>query len=125
MIDADHFKQVNDTYGHTTGDRVLKILSRLLQERLRRTDFIGRYGGEEFGVILLNSSLEDARRIMDRIREDFAMIRHQEGMQEFYVSISCGIASFPKFKTAALVTEAADKALYEAKEAGRNQVKLA
>lgn len=122
MIDLDHFKKVNDTYGHLTGDKVLKSLSRILQERLRRTDIIGRYGGEEFGVILLNTTPENAVRILDEIRENFSRVRHQAEDNEFFVTFSCGIASYPSFDHPDELTGAADKALYEAKEAGRNRV---
>ncbi|MFP4638631.1 MAG: diguanylate cyclase [Spirochaetaceae bacterium] len=122
MIDLDHFKTVNDTYGHLTGDRVLKSLARLLQERLRRTDLIGRYGGEEFGVILFNTSADDAAKIMGELRESFSHVRHLSGDREFYVTLSCGIADFPTYKSMGELTEAADAALYAAKEAGRNLV---
>lgn len=125
MIDLDRFKTVNDTYGHLTGDRVLQGLARLLQERLRTTDIIGRYGGEEFAVILLNTSLENAKNIMDEIRENFSQIKQQSETEEFCATFSCGIASFPDFKDAVSVNDAADKALYQAKEAGRNRVALA
>lgn len=125
MIDADKFKVVNDTYGHLTGDRVLKSLARLLQERLRRTDIIGRYGGEEFGVILLNTTPDNAGRIMDTIRDSFSRIRQRsEAEEEFFVTFSCGISSYPEITDSTGVTAAADKALYEAKEAGRNRVVL-
>ncbi|MFP4374855.1 MAG: diguanylate cyclase [Spirochaetaceae bacterium] len=122
MIDLDNFKSVNDTYGHLTGDRVLKSLARLLQERLRRTDIIGRYGGEEFAVILFDTTTADAARIMAEIRESFSHVRQQAGEHEFYVTLSCGIAGFPAHGTMNELTEAADTALYEAKEAGRNLV---
>ncbi len=122
MIDADHFKRVNDTWGHLTGDRVLKNLSRLLQDRLRRTDIIGRYGGEEFGVILLNTSLKDAARIMNGIRETFSRVLHQVDDKNFSVTFSCGISGFPLCGDAAAINICADKALYEAKETGRNRV---
>jgi diguanylate cyclase (GGDEF)-like protein len=122
MIDLDHFKAVNDTYGHLTGDRVLNSLARLLQERLRRTDVIGRYGGEEFGVILFDTTTKDAARIMGEIRESFSQVRQQAGERDFYVTLSCGIARYPTYRTVSDLTEAADAALYEAKEAGRNLV---
>lgn len=124
MIDIDHFKKVNDTYGHLTGDRVLQGLARLLEERLRATDIIGRYGGEEFAVILLNISLVNAKKIMDEIRENFSRIKQQSETDEFCVTFSCGIACYPDFKNAEALNEAADKALYEAKEGGRNRVIL-
>lgn len=122
MIDADHFKQVNDTYGHLTGDRVLKSMARILQDRLRRTDIIGRYGGEEFGVILLNTDGEKAVEIMDEIRENFSRVIHHAEHQEFSVNFSCGVASFPEIRSAGKLSAAADEALYAAKENGRNRV---
>ncbi len=122
MIDADHFKIVNDTYGHLTGDRVLKSLARILQDRLRRTDILGRYGGEEFGVILLNTDGDKAVAIMDEIRDNFGGVLHHAEQQEFVVTFSCGIASFPEIKNAGRLNEAADEALYAAKEEGRNRV---
>jgi len=125
MIDADHFKHVNDTYGHLTGDRVLKSLARLLQERMRRTDIIGRYGGEEFAVILLNTTMENAGRILDTIRENFSRIKQRsETGEEFFVTFSCGISAFPGVRDPSELTAAADRALYEAKENGRNRVVL-
>jgi diguanylate cyclase (GGDEF)-like protein len=125
MIDVDHFKQVNDTYGHLTGDRVLKGLARLLQERLRSTDIIGRYGGEEFAVILLNTSPENAKKIIDEIRINFSQIKQQAEKEEFYVTFSCGVAGYPDFSDSASINESADKALYEAKEGGRNRIVIA
>lgn len=122
MIDIDKFKSVNDTYGHLTGDRVLKSLARLLEERLRRTDIVGRYGGEEFGVILFNTDVAQARRIMDQIRESFSRLKQYSGETEFFVTFSCGIAGFPNIEQASELGEAADGALYDAKQAGRNRV---
>ncbi len=125
MIDIDHFKSVNDTYGHLTGDRVLKGLARLLEERLRRTDVVGRYGGEEFGIILFNTDGVQAKRLMDGLRESFSRLRQTNGEATFTVTFSCGIAEFPRFESASSVSEAADAALYLAKEAGRNRVMVA
>lgn len=125
MIDLDHFKHVNDTYGHPTGDKVLKSLARLLQQRLRKVDVIGRYGGEEFAVVLTDTSGADAVRILDGIRKDLAEIRqHGEGT-EFTVTFSCGIASYPGFDSPEALNSAADKALYRAKQDGRNRVVMA
>ena len=125
MIDLDHFKNVNDTYGHLTGDTVLKSLAYLLQERLRKTDVVGRYGGEEFGVILTNTTKEYAANVMDEIRQRFSRIKHSSGDSEFYTTLSCGIASFPEYEKAEAVTSASDNALYKAKESGRNCVVIA
>jgi diguanylate cyclase (GGDEF)-like protein len=122
MLDLDHFKSVNDTYGHTAGDKVLKSLARLLQDRLRKTDIVGRYGGEEFAVVLFNTGPETAGRIMNEIRESFSRIRQRIGKKDFFVTFSCGIASFPGIRDATGLSEAADRALYRAKEGGRNKV---
>lgn len=122
MIDLDHFKSVNDTYGHLTGDRVLKSLSRMLQDRLRKTDTIGRYGGEEFGVILFHATIADAREIMNDLRESFAQVTHHATNGQFRVTFSCGLAAYPELADAKLLGDTADKALYRAKESGRNRV---
>ncbi len=121
MIDADHFKNVNDTYGHLAGDLVLKSLSRMLQDRLRKTDIIGRYGGEEFGVILINTDEENAFKVMEEVRKNFALVKHKSDENEFFITFSCGIASFAECKTPAEINDAADKAMYEAKASGRNR----
>lgn len=125
IIDIDKFKSVNDTYGHPTGDRVIKSLSRLLQQRLRKVDIVGRMGGEEFAVILIDTDAENAARILNELREHFAAIVHHSGEVEFHSAFSCGVASLEDFKTAQDLNEAADRALYRAKEGGRNQVVLA
>ena len=120
MIDVDHFKDVNDTYGHLAGDLVLKSLSRMLQDRLRRTDIIGRYGGEEFGVVLINTDSENAYIVMEEVRKNFGLVKHKSDEDEFYVTFSCGIASFSECETPSELNDAADKAMYEAKISGRN-----
>lgn len=125
MIDIDHFKEVNDRFGHSTGDRVLKSLARLLQQRFRKTDIIGRYGGEEFAVILDGIDGSAALKIVDALRVSFSAVRHQAAESYFSVTFSGGIATFPRFGDATALNEAADKALYEAKRTGRNRVVLA
>jgi diguanylate cyclase (GGDEF)-like protein len=125
IIDIDRFKSVNDTYGHPTGDRVIKSLSRLLQQRLRKVDIVGRIGGEEFGVILVDTDGNDALNVLNELREHYAKIIHQSGGVEFSSSFSCGAAQFSDYDSAQAMTEAADRALYAAKEGGRNQVVLA
>lgn len=125
MIDIDHFKSVNDSYGHLVGDHVLRSLSRLLGERLRKTDTVGRYGGEEFGVVLFGTRPEDALRIMNELRESFGRISFHANGEEFGVTFSCGVAQFPERGDPNALVEAADHALYVAKENGRNQVILA
>ena len=125
ILDIDKFKLVNDTYGHPTGDRVIKSLSRLLQQRLRKVDIVGRVGGEEFAVILVDTDAENATRILNEMREHFMALVFYSGDIEFHSAFSCGVASFADYDTAQELNEAADRALYAAKEGGRNQVVLA
>jgi diguanylate cyclase (GGDEF)-like protein len=123
MLDIDHFKNVNDMYGHPTGDLVLKSLSLILKQRLRKSDIIGRYGGEEFAVLLLDQDGDSAARVINEIRNNFSEVRHKASQQElFSVSFSCGIATYPMFQDVPMLIEAADHALYIAKASGRNQV---
>jgi diguanylate cyclase (GGDEF)-like protein len=125
MIDIDHFKQVNDRFGHAVGDRVIKALARLLQQRLRRSDIIGRYGGEEFAVILPNTAGPLAASVMDELRIAFSQLRHQAQGSEFAVTFSCGVAEYAPGLSASELAAGADAALYEAKHQGRNRVMLA
>ena len=122
MIDIDNFKQINDTYGHPVGDRVIKSLSRLLKQRLRASDLVGRYGGEEFAIVMGDADVSAAMEVLDTIRNDFSQLRHLADGNEFSVSFSCGIADVTHFPDADRLSIAADKALYKAKNAGRNQV---
>ncbi len=122
MIDLDRFKGINDTFGHSSGDRVLKSLARLLQQRLRKTDLVGRYGGEEFAVILPNTSMDAAYHVLDEMREAFSEIRYRCDQVEFRVTFSCGLASYPGVRGTSALLEAADEALYRAKRMGRNRV---
>ncbi len=122
MIDVDHFKTVNDRFGHPAGDQVLVALARILQQRLRNSDMVGRYGGEEFAAILQDGTLAEATHIIDQLRQDFASIRFHAGEQEFTCTFSAGIAAFPTFATAEGLMEAADRTLYVAKRQGRNCV---
>jgi diguanylate cyclase (GGDEF)-like protein len=124
MLDIDHFKEINDKYGHMMGDRVLKRLSELLTTRLRKTDYVGRYGGEEFAIILPNTTGEDSERILDEIRDKFAGMVFHANETEFSVKFSVGIASYPDITNSQQLIEAADQALYSAKQSGRNKVKL-
>lgn len=122
MIDIDRFKSVNDTHGHPTGDQVLLALSRLLQQRLRNSDIVGRYGGEEFAVILQNVPVQSGAKLINELRKDFSRIIFSSEQGEFSCSFSAGIASFSDHRRMDLLREAADKALYEAKRSGRNCV---
>jgi len=122
MIDLDHFKSVNDTYGHAIGDRVIRALAQLLRQRLRQTDSIGRYGGEEFVVALPECDVAAARLILDDLRESFAAVTFNASGIAFNVSLSCGVVSSDRCADASNLLEIADKALYRAKAEGRNRV---
>ncbi|MGO1692448.1 MAG: diguanylate cyclase [Marinobacter sp.] len=125
MLDLDHFKQVNDSYGHGTGDMVIKALSNLLRHRLRNTDIIGRYGGEEFVVVLPECSLDKAVEVLEALSQDFAQLVFNGGSEEFSVSFSAGVATLNGYKSGGQAIEAADRALYQRKRAGRNGVTVA
>ncbi len=124
LLDIDHFKQVNDLYGHQAGDRVIKGLARLLQQRLRRSDSIGRYGGEEFAILMPDTEGVHAHAVLDSIRVAFAQVRHQADGMAFTTTVSCGVASFPTISDAKLLMGAADAALYRAKHGGRDRTVL-
>lgn len=124
MLDIDFFKSVNDNYGHSAGDRVLKSLSRFLTQRLRQSDTIGRYGGEEFAIILHDTDGPTSVKVMNEIRENFSKITHQAEGEEFHVTFSAGVASFPEYADVTQLNDAADHALYTAKRNGRNRIVL-
>lgn len=126
MVDIDHFKLVNDTYGHAVGDRVIRAIAHLLRQRLRKSDGIGRYGGEEFVVVLPECDEVMAKAILEDNRERFGALRFRHEEQEFACTLSAGVACANSGQTVAggdlLVT--ADEALYAAKHGGRNQVRI-
>jgi diguanylate cyclase (GGDEF)-like protein len=125
MLDIDGFKEVNDEYGHLAGDQVLKALAYLLRQRLRMSDVLGRFGGDEYVVILPDTDGDSAMDKMDDIRRNFAVINHETGQKSFTATLSCGIAEFPAALTSHELIAAADEALYRAKRGGRNRVVLA
>jgi diguanylate cyclase (GGDEF)-like protein len=125
MVDIDHFKSVNDTYGHVVGDQVIVRVTHLIRNRLRRVDYVGRYGGEEFAVVMPNTDAAAAKEVMDQLREAAQELEHKTEHGTFHVTFSCGVATYPQFKTVLELAEAADEALYKAKHAGRNQVMTA
>ena len=122
MIDIDHFKAVNDTHGHLAGDQVIITLARLLKTRLRMSDIIGRYGGEEFVVLLKGVSDERACELIDALRHDFAQVDFHAGGTRFRCTFSAGISRFPNHPSTESLRLSADQALYRAKHQGRNQV---
>ncbi|AHL33299.1 histidine kinase [Pseudomonas brassicacearum] len=122
LIDIDHFKAINDTYGHVTGDIVLRRLGKMLKQNLRAADVAGRYGGDEFCVILPDLTLANAVHAMDGLRERFTMLGYEQN-PTLKVSLSIGLAAFdPDYGDATLWLNDADLALYEAKTTGRNRV---
>lgn len=122
MIDIDKFKTVNDTYGHLTGDRVIKALSQLLQQRLRITDYIGRFGGEEFLLIMPDININDAGNLLNGLRKAFSLIDFKENGVCFNVSFSAGVAENTGMVNFMEQIKIADEALYRAKQRGRNVV---
>ena len=124
MVDIDHFKSINDTYGHQSGDDALRWVSSLLKREIRPGDIVARYGGEEFALILPNTNGEDAGAVAERIRHKMEreLVPIQKGMT-ISVTASLGCAIFPHVgDSEELLMNAADKALYRAKETGRNRV---
>jgi diguanylate cyclase (GGDEF)-like protein len=129
LMDVDHFKNVNDTFGHRVGDRLLKDLAELCKSTLRTNDLVGRIGGEEFAILLPETDLEDAIEVAARLREVVEMLRvtTDEGETDMTITASVGLAQFDHGQlqdvdTFQTLYERADKALYAAKRAGRNAV---
>lgn len=127
MLDIDHFKEVNDTYGHQVGDTVLQSFAGLAEHAIRKTDDIARYGGEEFIIILPETVLTEAEELAERLRRQVAelVITIEDG-RTIGITVSIGVANFPQHaRTWQELVNAADQAMYAAKQAGRNQVKTA
>jgi diguanylate cyclase (GGDEF)-like protein len=125
MIDIDLFKNFNDSYGHHAGDALLLALAELLRSQTRNSDISCRYGGEEFLLVLSNTSLETATRRAEELRSSFTKNEIKFGEQQLNATISIGVAAFPEHGTKAdeLIIRA-DQALYDAKEAGRNRIAI-
>jgi diguanylate cyclase (GGDEF)-like protein len=122
MIDIDGFKTINDNHGHPTGDRVLIAMARFLQQRCRKTDIIGRYGSNEFGIILPDCNIPTATPLLEQLRESFAAIRFPAGNDSFSATFSCGVAALSPQGDTEQLCKAVDDALSEAKKGGRNRV---
>ncbi len=125
MIDADHFKNVNDTYGHKTGDKVLIELASTCERALRDVDVVARYGGEEFVVFLSGVNAQKGKIVADRLRESISeAVVHSEDGQEVRFTVSIGVSSYEISDNLDTLIKTADEALYKAKENGRNRVEI-
>lgn len=129
MTDIDFFKRVNDTYGHAAGDLVLKTVSKTIRAQLREYDIAGRYGGEEFALLLPNTRTEEAVMVAERLRKaienkkiDFSKLNIEKSDKSINVTISSGIYEFKNADSPDDLLKKADKALYQAKESGRNKI---
>jgi diguanylate cyclase (GGDEF)-like protein len=124
LIDIDHFKHVNDTYGHTMGDEVLRNLSRVIAAGVRATDVVARYGGEEIAIVLPETNLVSAMEVGERLRAQIAKTLHAHGEHSIQKTASLGVVSFDGSEAIGLeeLVNRADQALYKAKQSGRNRV---
>jgi diguanylate cyclase len=122
VCDIDLFKRINDNYGHLAGDKVLKIIAKSLQVNLRDSDFIARFGGEEFVALLPETSKEEAKIVAEKLRKKVESSPFNFKKEPVQITVSFGISEFGEGDSATDVFERADKALYKAKENGRNQV---
>lgn len=127
MLDLDHFKRINDSHGHPVGDQVLRTVARLMRQRLRYDDVVGRYGGEEFGIIMPGTAAAGAANVLNEIRGEFQNICHRGADGTFNASFTAGIVEYDSERDAAdamSLIRRADAALYRGKQAGRNRVEI-
>ncbi len=125
MLDIDHFKRVNDTYGHKAGDDVIRFMARILKNSIRKVDIAARYGGEEFVLLLHNTSAEGAFELADKLRRNIHDSRVEADGEQLSVSSSFGVSAFPSLaKNSGDLVKTADTALYYSKENGRNRVTI-
>ncbi|KRP72765.1 MULTISPECIES: GGDEF domain-containing protein [Pseudomonas] len=125
MLDLDHFKRINDGYGHLAGDKVLKIIANVLSKRLRPSDFIARFGGEEFVLLMPDSTLADALAVAQVMRAAIEACPFHFKGEPVTITVSMGVAQFQPGERSDMALKRADEALYRAKAAGRNQVQAA
>jgi diguanylate cyclase len=125
MLDIDHFKRFNDTYGHQLGDQVLRLVARTFTECIKGRDMAARYGGEEFAILLPQTQLQHAVKLSDNIRETVAkkrIVNRQTGQSLGQITLSVGVAIYRPGEPSADLIRRADEALYSAKRGGRNRV---
>ena len=121
IIDIDHFKNINDTFGHPVGDKVLRVVAGRIQQQVRESDFFGRIGGEEFAFILVNSDIENAMEKVETLRKSVEDCNFRIKKKKFQVTISIGLATFKSKDTIETIYSRADEALIKAKQTGRNK----
>jgi diguanylate cyclase (GGDEF)-like protein len=120
VLDIDNFKKINDSYGHSTGDRALKLLAKTINQTMRRSDMAFRFGGEEFVLLLSNTDAEAATIMAERLRQAVAESVYDDGAQGSHFTVSLGVAELETEEQAYHLFERADMALYQAKQTGRN-----
>ncbi len=125
VCDIDHFKNINDTYGHQAGDKVLKLIAKLISTRLRKVDFVARYGGEEFVILMPETTTGQAVIVLDKIRAVVGKTAFKFKGSPVTITMSFGVAGFSAEDSVEAVFERADKALYQAKDQGRNRCVIA
>jgi diguanylate cyclase len=125
VADVDHFKRINDGFGHLAGDKVLRVIAKILRKRLRKTDFVARYGGEEFIVLLPETTMEQAIPVLDSVRQAIANCPFHFRETPVSITMSFGVSAPGKDETSGALFERADKALYAAKNSGRNCLRQA
>lgn len=124
FLDIDHFKRINDNYGHLAGDKVLKLIAGEIAKRLRKTDFIARFGGEEFVLLIPATQLDGGRQLLDNLRAGIEQCPFHFKGEPVTITLSGGLVSFAQGESDAAAFERADQALYRAKRGGRNRIEL-
>ena len=124
IVDIDHFKRINDNYGHLAGDKVLKIIADELTKRLRKTDFMARFGGEEFALLIPSTPLAGAEQLLETLRAAIAACPFHFKGERVTITLSAGLSAFASGERSEAVFERADQALYRAKRGGRNRIEI-
>ena len=125
MLDIDHFKNVNDMYGHLTGDAVLRTVATMIDKTMRNTEFCGRYGGEEFLIILTQTDIKGALIFAERVRANIENILFPDLDPDFKVTVTIGLSEYHIREDVEKIISRADEALYRAKKGGRNRIESA
>ncbi len=124
LLDIDHFKAVNDQFGHNAGDKALQTVAKMMSKHIRKTDFLFRIGGEEFVLLLPKTTLQNAQPLVEKIRASVGSSSFHFKQQRVDISLSAGLTAITSEDSAESIYERADKALYEAKNSGRDQLIL-